>query len=246
MKTLLSAIILTCPFFAYSQLTLKDSADYYLFQSKLDSARIYFNKMRPEDETPNTLFYKGLCELKDSSADAERLAMIDFTICLNKINGNKKKLNEIVIAEELRTTNIKHSEFPWNELASTKYRDAYCWRAVIKFDLSDYYGCIADIKLYHQAFGGLHTPKSYWIYGRALALTKQFKLAIICFDDLLPRLNANSGDQAELTIIKESYYYKGLCELSLKQKKIGYEDLSKASELGYERATQEIQKIGSQ
>jgi hypothetical protein len=243
---LLVALILPINLLAQSELTAKDSADYYLFQSKLDSAVIYFRQIKPEDQTPNTLFYKALCELSDTSADSERFAMVDFTACINRVRYNKKKLNEIVIAEELRTTHLQHSEFPLNELATTKYRDAFCWRALLKFDLKDYYGSIADIKLYHQSLGGLHTAKSYWIYGKALACTKQFKSAIICFEDLLPKLSSTSGDPRELTIIKESYYFKGLCELSLNLKRKGYEDLSKSSELGYERATQEIQNLSQQ
>lgn len=234
MKIIVLLLLVTfCADNAYSQLTPKDSADFYFFKYNRDSARLFFNKIDENDHTPNTLFYKALCEMDSDSQQA----IFDFTKSLNMISKNK--LNDLVISEELRNSHLTTSGLPMGEIFSLKYRDAYYWRANIKFDKKDYYGCLADLKTYQTLIGGI-TPNLMLLRGKCDACIGEYTAAITSLTNVITNIPLKNAEQIETHAVREAYYYRGMSRLLLKQKSLGYQDLSKSADLGYEKAIQEI------
>ncbi len=116
-------------------------------------------------------------------------------------------------------------------------KDLYFQRGLAKFEVSDFIGCINDINISINRFS--ENQVKYFKAGLAYLYLKDYKKAIINF-------NFSIDFDFEH---KESYFYRGLAKIYYykdinedKDKLEGCLDLSKAGELGYFEAYDEIKK----
>lgn len=120
-----------------------------------------------------------------------------------------------------------------------RHEDAYFKRGVAKINLYDYYGAIADFTTVTEI-----NPQNADAYFRMGAL-KYF----ITYSNILEEIEGLGGAINDLTKAIEinpefarAYFVRGLVKIKRNHKQSGCLDLSRAGELGYEDAYDEIRR----
>jgi len=118
-----------------------------------------------------------------------------------------------------------------------RYEDAYFNRGVAKINLYDYYGAIADFKKVTEI-----NPRNADAYFRMGAL--KYLITYSNFLEKMEGLNESIRDLTKAIEINpkfaRAFYFRGLVKIERNQQQSGCLDLSRAGELGYEDAYDEI------
>jgi tetratricopeptide (TPR) repeat protein len=113
------------------------------------------------------------------------------------------------------------------------YAEAYHNRGLAKYGLEDYRGAIADLNKAIELGLSLMKYESYLFRGLAKHELKDYQGAIADYNKVI---ELHPG-------YRITYFYRGLVKIDLGQKDSGCMDLSKAGEMGHERAYEAIREL---
>lgn len=216
-------------------------------QDKYEESLIIFDSLVNENFFPEKdynylgrfYYLKGNCE---RMLDKYKEAIADFTKSIENIKFKKSDYKSKTWKSNKNSINF-YDLFVSGGLVYMNGRksNAYLYRAECKIQLSDFYGAINDLRVYHD----LTTDSNQYsnsMYGFCSDNLGKEQLAIKYYTKSIYYYKKKGNHNDYDDIYSQSFFLRGKLYLRRKDKQKGCLDLSKAGELGYTEAYEYIEK----
>jgi len=210
-----------------STLKIYADGDYYFQREKYDSALVCYNQAVNNGLRLDFLFFKkGYCEFNSGQYNE---AIRDLTASVIKIPFLKMKEGFTTPGHSF----VKGGNgVYWSTLNSVslqyQYFKAYYFRALSKYYLEDFYGCVDDFKKLHKSSGDSSYVSCLYL-GKALIRTNKLKESEKYFSFIISQ---KSNNDLEQSLLGDAYSDRGYLNYRNGLKERACIDWSRGNDLG--------------